>query len=205
MLGRRWGRAGIAGALLLNTGCASWYYNVNHEIVPTSISVATSQKTVGVKINPNSKAPAMASVSPTEVVERFVRRMREDAMFAHVIFPYTELAQLKPSSLFDITVTIDEKVHWGENLVKAVLVGASFFILTPVLPFHFALVVDLDVESTELADRASARYRYISQYEFKYWFYPKKKVFEKWLEQTQIHAVEHVLNQIKKAMAQPEK
>ena len=205
MLGRRWGIAGIAGVLLLNTGCASWYYNVNHEVVPPSISVATSQKIVGVTLNPNSKAPSMGSVSPTGVVERFVRRMREDAVFAHVVFPYTDLAQMKPSSVFDVTVTIDEKAHWSENMVKAVLVGASFFILTPVLPFHFGLVVDLDVESAELGDGKSVRHRYVSQYDFKYWFYPKKRVFEKWLEQTQDHAVEHVLNQIKKAMAQPEK
>ena len=193
---------GIAGVLLLNTGCASWYYHKGHEPLPIPISVATSPKIAGVTINPKSKAPAMGSVSPTGVVEQFVRRMREDAMFAHVVFPYTELAETKPSVVFDATVLIDEKCHWIENLIKAVLVGGTWFVLTPVLPFHFGLIVDLDVESKGLRDGESARYRYLSQYEFNYWFYPKKKVFEKWLEQTQMHAVEHVLNQIKQAMNQ---
>jgi hypothetical protein len=199
-MSRLWKIVGIVSLLLVNAGCVTSYHHIEHQRMPIPIAVQTMHKTVGVTMNSRSKAPRASSVAPTQVVELFVRRMREEAMFSDIIFPYTELAHVQPSILFDATVTIDEQAHWVENFIKAALTGASFFILTPVLPLHFGFVVDLDVERRELETGTAERFRYASQYECYYWIYPLQKVLVEWLERTQLHAVEDVLNQIKRTM-----
>ena len=179
------------------SGCATWYRHSARETFPTPVAAHPLQEIVGVAINANSKAPSAASLSPTQVVENLVRRMREDSMFAQIIFPYSDLAPVDATRVFDVTVTIQEHHHWITNTIKAVLIGGTWFLLTPVLPIHLGLLVDLDVMSTTTEEGVPTRYHYASQYEMYYWIFPRKKVLEAWLEKTQLHAVEHVLNQIK--------
>lgn len=193
----------VLSSLLMSTGCATWYHEVNHQPVPIPISVATSQKIVGVTLSPNSKAPSGAVVSPMQVTEQLVNRLREDGVFKDIVFPYTQSAQVKPAILLDTTVSVDQQLHMGTNLAKAILVGGTFFILTPVLPIHFGLAIDMNVASADADTGVHKVYRFKSQYEFKYWFYPKKKVYEEWIERTQEHAIEDILNQIKRDIATP--
>ena len=126
--------------LLLLPGCYWKYRNAAGDPFPTPISVKRIGGSAGVSVSPHSTQPDASSISKTSVVELFVEELDNEKFFDVIVFPYSTLAQVEPDLLLDVTVHIEEKYYWVENILKAILVGASFFVLGPVLAAHFGIV-----------------------------------------------------------------
>lgn len=200
-------RAAIAAGLLCAavawTGCYTKYQNVAGGSFPRVETFEGLAGSAGIAQSPASSAPSSASVSPSQIVERFARRAQEEHIFEAVIYPYTELAQAHPAILLDALVRIEEKLYWTENIVSSVLQGASFGLLAPAFPNRFGFVVDLSVTATEPeAESPIGVYARESEYELSYTsLVPDESTFQAWLDRTVDHAIEDVLNQIKRDLA----
>lgn len=185
--------------LLAAPGCYWRWSNAAGDPFPVPQQVETIPLTAGVTLSGLSNAPDASSIAPAAVSERFVERMVEEKIFQNVVYPLTPLAQVRVDVLFDVTVRIEEHQHWAENLIKAVLVGFSFFLLGPVLPSHFTVVVDLSAKAGAVQGAEIGTYRYRSEYDYHYTtMTPSGSKMEEWLTTAQKHAVEDVLLQIKR-------
>jgi hypothetical protein len=193
----------MLAALLLATGCYTRYHQVAGRPFPERIAVGTSGGSVGITQNAQSYSPPGAVVDPARVVARLARRIVEDEVFEPVVYPYTSAIREKPAVVLDATVRIEEKPYAAENAVRAVLHGGSLFLLAPVLPSRSGFVVDLSVtaflrEELEFV----GTYSYASEYELQYSaLEPSEREMKGWIDETIDHAVEEVLNQLKRDLS----
>ena len=165
--------------------------------LPVSEPFETIPLTAGVTLSGLSSAPPAPSIPPSSVSEQFATRMLQEKLFQNVIYPFTPLAQARADVLFDLTVHIEEHKHWGENITKSILVGATFFLLGPVLPTHFTVVVDLSARATAATDQSIGIYTYRSVYDYRYTtMTPSGTKMDEWLSTARKHAIEDVLLQI---------
>jgi hypothetical protein len=180
-------------------GCATTYSHVRGELIPEPLPSVHIPARIGVVQNPESRATSAASVSPTTVVDKFVKQLERDGVFSDVVYPYREnIAGTPVDHVLDVTAKVIEEVRFGENMLKAILHGASFFLLAPVTPNRFTVHVSLDVSRLDPQRRAVAKYEYSSEYDLKYsTLMPSEEKMRQWLEDAQLHAVRHVINQIK--------
>lgn len=189
---------GMALLLVTQAGCYWKYENVAGDPFPKPLQVQPTSASAGVQVNPNSSQPDASSITKTAVVELLVERLSEDRVFNPVIFPYSALAKAEPGVILDAKVVIEEKHNMGENMVKAIFTGLSFFLLGPVLPTRFGIVVDLQVAASSIGGEPIGTYSYKSEYDFRYTtMTPSQEKMEEWLEVAKSHAVEQVLNLIK--------
>jgi hypothetical protein len=195
---------GLAFAVLVlvpatQTGCYWKYRNVAGDPFPQWTPAQPIGGSAGLTVSPSSTEPKASSITKTAVVELLAERLVQEKLFETVIFPYSTLSQVKPSIFLDATVRIEEKHNWGENLTKAVFVGLSLFLLSPVLATHFGVVVDLDVHATSADGTHIGSYAYRSEYDFHYTtMTPRQDKLDEWLDKAKRHAVEEVLNQIER-------
>jgi hypothetical protein len=193
----------ILAALLLTTGCYTRFQHVSGRPFPEPVALDVSAGSVGITQNAQSSAPPGASVNPAIVVERFANRVLMEGVFEPVIYPYTSLAHAKPAVVLDTTVRLDEKLYVNENGGKAMLHGLSFFLLRPALPHRVGFVVDLAVTAFAREEmKFIGSYGYASEYELEYTHLtPTEQTLESWIDQTIDHAVEEVLNQLKRDLS----
>lgn len=194
----------VLAALMLcfSSSCYATYQSVGGQPFPTRMQAAPPVLSVGVRMNPNSSQPAASSISTGAVADAFARQLSEDKVFEPVIYPYSDLAQAKPDLLLDTTVKVEEQNHMAENVGKAVATGASLFLLGPVLPTRFTVVVDLSVVAKRLDGSVLDTFAHRSEYELKYTtMTPNTTKMQEWLTTAQQHAVQEVVNQIKSKSA----
>lgn len=187
---------------LLSLALPGCYWRWSHaadEPFPTPLQSETIPLTAGIALSGLSNAPDATSISPGAVCERLAKRMSEDKVFQNVVYPLTALAHVPIDVEFDVTVRIEEHPHWAENIIKAIFVGATFLLLTPILPGHFTIVVDLSATADGPHGVGPKTYEYRSEYDYHYTIMtPSGSKMQEWLETAQNHAIEDVLIQIKK-------
>ncbi len=193
--------SGLAlGALVLLVGCYTRLMPVDGG--PPPIPLPPPERpfaSAGISLGKESITPKTAFFTAEDVAERFAKRVARDGVFAPVVFPYPREDVAEPDVVLGVTVRMEEKYYYASNLGKAVLHGLTFLTALPLLPFRVGFVVDLSVTTFDASRLPTHTYSARSEYDLVYaWLELPKDAEDAWLVATADHAIEDVVNQIKR-------
>lgn len=182
-------------AVFALTGCYTNYKPVRGGS-PSGVVTPLDQPVASIAgVRPgNLSATSSASVDPQSVVRRFVEDLERTQLFGDIVYPYTAAAKVDADLVLEVGVVVTEKLYTGENVFKAIIRGASLFLLTPVIPQRFGFAVDVSA-STQLPDGAFLKqYRHGSEYDLRYTtLMPNSTEMKRWLATTEKDAVRGVI------------
>ena len=174
------------------SGCYTKYYPADGAVYPTRVSSPRIEAIIGIVLGPRSEPEG------AEIVGKLARRAKDDQVFSGVVYPYSSMAQVEPDLILTASVSTTEDLNWGYNLFTSVLVGASFFLLQPMLPNRFGYSVDLSATVATPSGEVVGKYAHTSTYDLLYnSLTPNDRAVKEWPDKTSDHAVEEILNQIK--------
>jgi hypothetical protein len=193
--------SGLAlGALVLVVGCYTRLAPVDGR--PPPIPLPPPERpfaSAGIALGEASITPKTAFFTAQDVAERFAKRVARERVFYPVVFPYPREDITEPEVVLGVTVRMEEKYYYASNLGKAVVHGLTFLALLPLLPFRVGFVVDLSVTTFDARRSLIATYSARSEYDLVYaWLEIPRDAEDAWLIATADHAIEEVVNQIKR-------
>lgn len=181
------------------TACYAKHFAKDESRLPPQIAVEPVKLAAGVaKAEPNRKEKEnVARINPSDVVESFAKRLKDENFFTGVIFPYTELSLMDPDVILEISVRSNYDLQSSENLLKGIAVGFSLLLLQPLLPTEYDLSVYLAVRATTRDGRLIKEYQSRSDYRFQYTsLQPSNEAINQWHQSTVDHAIEGLINKI---------
>jgi hypothetical protein len=190
-------RLSIIAIVILLSACGTHYRVVSGEGYPTFADTPRIGGIVGVLVSQESAQSKAAAASIEAIANKFSSRLRDEGAFDVVIYPYTEHAAIKPDFLITLKINSFDDKNMAENTGKAVAIGASFFLLSPVIPIRFEMKLDMEATVTDAAKSMIGKYSYGDIYELKYTtFTPNMDMMAEWVEESVRHLAEKVIEKI---------
>jgi hypothetical protein len=184
-------------ALIMLQGCYTKHYALDGSSIPEPVKAETIDLVAGIESIKNETSE-QNDLPPSEVVDLLAKRLDEDKVFSAVVYPYTEMAKVDADVILKVSCNVIEDLKMDQNLVKAVLTGLSLYLLSPVLPTEFDLILEIDVEAYTAQGQKINKYQSKSEYRFASTdFLPSEDSIYEWVEDSKKHAVEEMVNEIK--------
>ncbi len=152
----------LCGIALSGTGCNRWLELKAVEATPTAAADDSGSPSVGrvpavitsLTVSQNGAAIAPAS----DIEHRVLDTLADTQLFSRLIYPgYTEAAPADPFVRAKLSVATFPEPHAGAAAWKGIVIGASMFLLAPVLPLEYDYGARMTLE-VELEDGTTHRY-----------------------------------------------
>ena len=191
------------GALVVLGGCYTRLVPVDGRPPPVPLPAPEHPfASAGILLDEDSITPATAFFTAEDVAGRFALRVAKEGMFAPVVFPYPRPDVPEPELVLGVTVRMKESYYYASNLGKALLHGFTVLLTLPLLPFRVGFEVDLSVAAFDARRAPVGSYTARSEYDLVYsWLELPRDAEDAWLVATADHAIEDVVNQLKRDYA----
>jgi len=184
----------LIGMALLLSACAVSSRIESGKTYPTFTGESHLGDIVGVEISDDSTDTQLGSTSVDDVASEFAQRLRNQKVFDVVIYPYSEHAKIDPDYVVTLKIDSTDDNNSVENMAKAVAIGASFFVLSPVLRMRFELNLGIEAKVYNPKKSLIGTYSYRDTYELqRNMWYADTDELNEFFEESVRHVVDNVV------------